>query len=219
MLIASKFHDYYDTALSSSGVDKTCVYKRKTIRIREANPFKGMLPRFISSKKTETLCTFFIVGFCGKLYVGARFENTLQASYKNKFKPFCVYGQEEIEKAMYNHRIKEPIMYYYYFRHTKKLKTMFNKFHDKANLELFFKYKVPVFSFVTKLKLNPVIKPLQFYKVFDTYSAFQEIHMFLSGVLGNPEKKTVRISDIDRLEAHGFDKKTSFRKGKKSKFK
>ena len=62
--------------------------------------------------------------------------------------------------------------------------------------------------------LNPRLKRFEFYKVFDSYGAFQEIHMFLSGVLGNTEKKTVGVSDIHRLEAHGFDRKTSFRKEK-----
>jgi len=214
MLIVSKFHDYYDSATGFGGVDKSCVYKRKTIRIKQDNPFEKILPNSLESSKTETRCTFFVVGFCGKLYVGARFENTLNAKYKNKFKPFCVYGKESIEKHMKLARLTDRI--YYYLRRMSTAK-MLDKFHNQSNLELFFKYKVPIFSFSTKLKLNPNLKPLQFGKVFDSYGAFQEIHMFLSGVLGKGEKKIVQVSDIDRLTAHGFDKKTSFRKEKKRK--
>lgn len=216
MLIVSKFHDYYDSAIGYGGVDKTCVFERKIVNVKNDNTFEKFLPKQITSNNTDTICTVFVVGFCGKFYVGCHFTNTIQPSFKNRFKSFCVYGKDEIKKALAQRKIKERGYYYYFFR-KKKIFEIIQEFHNKSNLDLFFKYKAPIFGYDKKFVLNPNLKQLEFYKVFDSYSAFQEIHMFLSGVLGNPEKETVKISDMDRLVAKGFDKKTSFRKEKEDK--
>jgi len=212
MLIVSKFHDYYDSALGFGGVDKTCVFQRKTIKAKGDNPFKGILPREFVSNTTETMGTVFVVGFCGKIYMGGHFKNTINPSVKNKFKPFYVYGKDAIKKVFKQKKIKERNYWHFFGR--PKIFEAIEELDNKSNFDLFFKYKTPIFSFVEKLKLNPNLKALQFYKVFDSYRAFQEIHMFLSGVLGNTEKDTIKISDMDRLVAKGFDKKTSFRKRK-----
>ena len=58
------------------------------------------------------------------------------------------------------------------------------------------------------------LKSVQFFKVFDHYAAFQEISMWVGGVLTNHGNPMVEISDIIRVEKHGFDKKKSFRKDK-----
>jgi hypothetical protein len=42
--------------------------------------------------------------------------------------------------------------------------------------------------------------------------AFQEIQMFISGVLGIDENPTVEVSDKDKIISRGFDYKWSFRK-------
>jgi hypothetical protein len=60
--------------------------------------------------------------------------------------------------------------------------------------------------------INGCLKDVQFFKVFDTYRCFQEIRMYIGGVLGNANPKIPDISNTDMLEAKGFDKKTSFRK-------
>ncbi len=56
-----------------------------------------------------------------------------------------------------------------------------------------------------ELTVNPELATLQFYKMFDPFAAYQEIAMFLSGVLGWPENATVQISDKDMRDAKGFD--------------
>lgn len=58
------------------------------------------------------------------------------------------------------------------------------------------------------------LKEFGFHKVKDAFTAYQEIDSYLSGVLGVEFKPPVEISDVHRLEGHGFDKKTSFRKMK-----
>ena len=61
-----------------------------------------------------------------------------------------------------------------------------------------------------------MLKDYEFYKKFDSFAAFQEIQMFLSGVLGNKENEIIVVSDKDKIAQHGFDK-FSFRKDKEVK--
>lgn len=55
---------------------------------------------------------------------------------------------------------------------------------------------------------NPILKHMQFNKVLDAATAHQEISMYVCGVLGNPEKDVVQISDHDMRDSKGFDNKS-----------
>lgn len=55
------------------------------------------------------------------------------------------------------------------------------------------------------------LKDVKFFKVKDPYTAFQELDMYISGVLGQQAKEVINISDKDRIVQHGFDN-SSFRK-------
>lgn len=65
-----------------------------------------------------------------------------------------------------------------------------------------------------KLTLNPKLTDYQFYRVFDAYSAFQEIEMFMNNQIIRPDDPFIEpVSDELKAQAHGFDK-FSFRKDK-----
>ncbi|EGR2227507.1 hypothetical protein QX249_12815 [Vibrio parahaemolyticus] len=53
--------------------------------------------------------------------------------------------------------------------------------------------------------LNPILKEFQFAKVVEPCLAFQEIEMYLSGVMGAGDKPMIEISDEDKRDAKGFD--------------
>ena len=57
----------------------------------------------------------------------------------------------------------------------------------------------------------PALKNVQFYKIVDAYTAFQEISMWVGGVLTGQGRPMVKISDKYKVLKHGFDK-WSFRK-------
>lgn len=57
---------------------------------------------------------------------------------------------------------------------------------------------------------------IEFYRVIDAYTMFQELEMYIGGVLPRPGAMTATIADKDRIVQHGFDK-WSFRKPPKSK--
>ena len=61
-----------------------------------------------------------------------------------------------------------------------------------------------------KFYINPKLQDEEFYRVFDPFMAYQELSMYISGVLGVGERPTVDISDIDMAAKKGFDNK-SFR--------
>jgi hypothetical protein len=88
------------------------------------------------------------------------------------------------------------------------------KHNEKETIETLCKLGVPVLWFEPshpRLITNPCLKEIQFYKVFDPYAAYQELAMFVSGVMGGQAPPMVPVSDQIRLEKHGFDE-WSFRK-------
>lgn len=64
---------------------------------------------------------------------------------------------------------------------------------------------------------QPTLGAMEFAKAVDPYTAFQEISMWKSGVLGSDGARMVEITD-DRIKAekHGFHHPTSFRRAKES---
>ena len=94
MYIISKYKDYYDGVVGSVGMDKTIVYERETTEITDNNkmpkefghrrfswdnksPFIDVCRANVDHKKTKKYedVRGFIVGFCGKLYLGWKFEH------------------------------------------------------------------------------------------------------------------------------------------------
>lgn len=65
------------------------------------------------------------------------------------------------------------------------------------------------------IETNPSLKALGFQKVKDAFTAYQELDSYIFGVLGVDVNPTVQTSDKDRLVAHGFDNRTSFRNMKR----
>jgi hypothetical protein len=237
MLITnSKYKDYYDGVAGTTGIDKTIVYDRTIIEYEEKNIGYGqkVFPNDIKNytKVFEKLNNTtvkkdisiiykhiqpFIVGFCGKLYIGWK----LYSEGKK-----ILNGKELITTISYdNENIKELVKKYSYGGYFEdNLKYILS--YDP--IEIFRTLNTPVFiydsdynrtSWNKHLKncpifiVNPLLKEYQFYKIFDAVQAFQEISMFIGGVLGSKEKEIIQISDKNKIESHGFDK-WSFRKEK-----
>jgi hypothetical protein len=65
------------------------------------------------------------------------------------------------------------------------------------------------------IAFNAELKKHGFYRIFPTAVAYQEISMYLGGVLGQGNPVIPEISNDDMVESKGFNLKTSFRKEKK----
>jgi hypothetical protein len=66
-------------------------------------------------------------------------------------------------------------------------------------------------------EVNPILRQFEFIKVFDPYSAFQEISMYLGTNLVKQIDPAVNHSDELKAEIHGFDEWSFRKQGKKSK--
>ena len=62
-----------------------------------------------------------------------------------------------------------------------------------------------------RFTINPCLKDLGAVIVSNPFDTFQNIAMYLGGVLGNEAAPMVAIEDKYRIESHGYDK-WSFRK-------
>lgn len=240
MYIISKFKDYYDSSMGIDGIDKTCIYERTPKLIDETCDLVGLSKYFMgditnqwtrlfsqdyrygkTNNEELSLIKPFVVGFCGRTYVGHRF-----IWYKNLeiTKSLIVFGPDEYFKQ--NPLDSKPDKYSMNKNYKKDLIEYFSQFHDKPNTDLFFKYQTPIFifDFGTRIYpdlqsnnnckgfiINPKLESYGFFRLFDSASAFQEIQMFIQGVLGVKEKNIIEISNNDKILQHGFDDKWSFR--------
>lgn len=243
MLIISKKKDYYDGVVGTMGVDKTIVYNRETIDVENDNMptiFKGKkgywgfryrenafheLCYHSIKKEFAGVCdeqAHFIIGFCGKLYIGWKLYTEIDTS---------------------DHSIRTDITYdHEYMKDILEAKSWHGNLDDSIKyvlsfdaLPIFRELKVPVFVYdgdfgrttfdkkrsvynhhKPKFLINPLLKDYEFYKVFDTFQAFQEVSMFMGGVLGAGEKEITVVDDKYKIAQHGFDK-FSFRKDKEIK--
>ncbi len=239
MYIISKFKDFYDSAVGM-GIDKSIVYSRTNNKIHyedvkdlklintlhhETNftygtPRKLNLPNFHTAKNSVyDSVSLIVIGFCGKFYVGFRFTRKLKNQWgydSHETETKIIYDIDEVKKEL-------SFEDYYSWKNSKKnrLKNIiaFNEFVNKVNTlddsEVFFKYNTPIFSIHQgehTIELNPTLKELDFYKVIATYTAFQEIQMYISGVLGtNEDGHNTSMTEKQKVQQHGFDQKYGFR--------
>jgi hypothetical protein len=242
MLIVSRFHDYYDTA-SIYGIDKTCVYLRSqeqfkierphwysdySVRLPSGKSFKlarigGSRMMFARGVTGEWELGQEIVGFCGQFYPVVLFKprfgtgKSVGLYSEEEFNSFLV--KEEIRRS-FNKSYFSPRWDRYNIEHAKGARGFFSQEGLDGYAELFHAFRTPVFSIGNRsLCLNPVLKDFGFMKMKDPQSAFQDVYMFMSGVLGAPPKPKEKMSDKVLAAAKGHDGPYSFRKppGKRGK--
>lgn len=249
MLIASKFHDYYDT-VSVYGIDKTCVYKRNKQELKGEFVFGDEVRKTLRSSwphaedfsrtKRGSVTTWrvfkYVIGYCGKLYPMILVEKVTPA----KTQTFGLYSPDEVSEFFEKENINLARSLYAYFSlrefsvKSKESMTQFFEGEQFKSLEQeFHKNKCPVFVYgrfpkpdsvmrfggEEQLVLNPKLKDFKFMKMKDPQTAFQDIFMFLSGVLGVSAPETVELSDKELAKKKGHGDKYSFRKppGKRGK--
>jgi hypothetical protein len=71
-------------------------------------------------------------------------------------------------------------------------------------------------SGMSKFVVNAPLSPVRFFERMDAWTMFQEIDMFISGMLPASSNETVEVSDRSKIAKHGFDE-WSFRKMKEGK--
>lgn len=245
MHIVSKFRDYYDTA-SIYGVDKTCVYLRAEekieikgmsypqdpyILLKDGKRFPlGNVARYETKRFVGANYEFkkVILGFCGEIYplikVVKEYTDHLNGYAKEIF---CFYDQPSFMEFLAAEGIQtKGYKYGRWYRHNfdldsdQGLHNFFDQNRWKKLEGLFAAFHVPCFVLREKtLKLNPNLKNLGFIKIKDPQTAFQDVYMYMSGVLGAPLPPKEKMSDKVLAAAKGHDGEYSFKKppGKRGK--
>lgn len=238
MYIITKKKDYYDGVVGTMGIDKSLVYVRepriiedydddypkefrpnRTYNIRYHNHFLNLNNHTLYGKPNVVGYSSFIIGFCGKLYIGWKIykevknsisnipDMTTEITYDTKYLKSYVKTvgwwsnlDDDIEYIKtYNpihifRELKSPIFIYDSDQHRSSISTSSYRRKDRV-----------VFI------VNPILKEYEFYTVIDSFTAFQELQMFLGGILGAGEKETVEVEDKYKITQHGFNK-WSFRR-------
>lgn len=240
MRIISKFNDYYDSALGY-GEDRSLVYERKTEDFEISSNQEKNLP-YVNKNRSYRLSRdkwdteLFYLGFCGKIYPVVKFSERYPALSPSNFNPIVryLYSLEQVQEFCKENNIELRDEKEYFSKYSRgydvdsvrSLTRFFNQTDFMGLEKIFAEKNIPLFTYKsdptsnsnkTMIQHNPSLKDVQFFKVKDSFSCFQEISMFVGGVLKSKENEMVQISDEDKIAKHGYDK-WSFRKmGKNSK--
>lgn len=221
MRILSDFHDYYD-AVQATGQDQTLLYQRKReeVEVRDY-PFPTLSCWDHSSAPFGPRLQQHIVGFCGRIYpVLVLIENATSATavchtiddvdtfvevnysqrafrqYKGDFGPGCVY-RTDIQRHFAECGAR-----------THSFGTMFAEKRCPIFVGTGHQRRYGVSG--GTIVYNSCLRQLEFFRLVDTYTAFQEIAMFLGG-LAMPLKDIPAVPDKIMVGVKGFDE-WSFRR-------
>lgn len=229
MKIISPFKDYYDS-VGKLGYNNIPIYIRKssdTIFSRRSinwltlfTPDKVNKPRY--SQKDWCWVSSYDYSPYQRAGIGTFSEKMILW--------FCGRGYPFIRRTTYKLGISQKITYHYKVINTyeeifgediipswKREEFTFPEVDDTQKdflidnkIVIALAHMGPLGDHNRILTLNPCLKDFEFFRVKDAFSVYQEIEMFLGGVLSNNPEVTT-IPDKYKIGQHGFDK-MSFRK-------
>lgn len=192
-----------------TGMDREVVYVREKKEILIDDKYD-----VVHRGSSNATVDLFYLGFCGEIHKVYRIK------YDNQGPTMHFYWYEGFKEVA----LKTGAASKYEFGR-RWWRGSFDKFYDFNTaplLEFFHKYQVPIFLVKhhserqkCELVLNPNLKEIEFHRIKDVYTTYQEIFQFVAGTLNKPENKMVKISDKDKIAKHGFDKWSFRQKGPK----
>lgn len=210
------FRDYYDHAVGY-GIDEKVHYNRFQKAV-------GIQLKSFADRPTHRRSG--ILGFCGFLYP---FIHIRRYDKKHEFDYVDEYDGRVVEEfyafSVDDYRTTKDDWYDYSddfgfeddWRGVK-LKQFFLDW-SKNDDGVFLEFRVPIWAmhfYSDGLNgiLNPELKGFGFERIKDSFTAFQEISMYLANILVE-QKPVAVVDDKHRIQQHGFDLKESFRNTKK----
>lgn len=233
MRLISKTHDYYDT-VQSYGVDLTSTFVRKAKSyVANSNEFKkvrdlvepdskyGDRITWYSGDHDFRVDNYFVVFFCGQVYPMIRFVKLTDNGGSSKY--YNYYDITTIGEALEKFGTEKQASYWWYNKIPRKRYSISDRYLQKSKAKEFLTLSIkestvvdlhhelesPYFVYdqtERRLIINPSLRKLSFFKVKDPFTAYQDIDMFVGGVLGGNCPNMIEISDEIRKEKHGFDK-------------
>jgi hypothetical protein len=230
MKLITKTHDYYDGVIGSTASDKTFVFtrERKEFLLPLRNEVRILWEEH-KDLKNEYLFEGGIIGFCGGLYPYIKVTETGLSPYSlNNIEYYYNIdtllrdypGIAKIKKSTWSTRISLERMkdWFDVGKVTSGWSNFYEASKDPLLKSLFLKHRIAYFVIQGK-RLNkeltiesyPVLREFKFFRVFDSFSTFQEIEHYLTNELVRPDKVDIIIPDKLKAQSKGFDK-WSFRK-------
>lgn len=249
MRINSPFHDYYD-CIQAHGVDQNLVYTRIPVELENfVSVIKEDYSLHKEYGCAPLSYCIYTIGFCGKCWPMIRLsahsnyknENLVAHCYSmedvdtyiEKIASQQALSKRQIEcfhntEKVYRKRNTWPTflrrMYFEKFFELTKDLTNRKDFFLKHNTPIFISRKRDIDNWreepVGVTTLHGCLKDFEFYRMVEPFTAYQELQMFLTGVLGltNQHKAKYQgqliepeLDDITKRDSKGFDK-WSFRK-------
>jgi hypothetical protein len=227
LIISPTFRDYYDAVLKE-GIDKTIIYYRyskeivkkqtlETVNLFDQIPFRGLWGVEVKP---------FLIGYAGKVRLVYNLSLSMFPA-----KQIFAFNNTDIRHFLIDHKCTKALDEFNDTGKSRRYRYGSRCYNNSFNLEttdkafnLDFKYfsdifienKVPLFKIKIPntcnwkmknydIELNPCLKEVQFYKAVDPFTMFQEIQMYISGVIGVDRMIPVTISDVSMRNKKGFD--------------
>lgn len=182
---------------------------------------------FLSLEAPSFYFREFIVAFCGKIYRG------IKVTQRNPIKgidPVGVYdivNFQEVNSYCYDLDSVDLLMDTLkqdWYRTEKRRFSFYRYTMVRENLIAYFNETVPdIFPIASKLCIKNLVldhndktdkfiltqdeslDTCEFYKILDPYTAYQELSMFVSGILTPENNPTEKIADKYKVMQHGFN--------------
>jgi hypothetical protein len=209
MRIISKFRDYYDSA-AAYGIDRTVVYVRETKEITPRKQSRWTYrPVLFKHKNITYEYQQGQIGFCGGCY-----PFVIVTWYEKQELKRNVFWSLEFFSEFYGKYVPGWEKGYKY-RKESWTHQRFREFFEwvpEGFSEIFHTHQIPIFVRYSNEEViaNPNLRDFEFYRLFDSFQAHQELAMYVGGVLRQSENSMIQLSDEDKAAKHGFNK-ASFR--------
>lgn len=237
MKIISKYNDYYDGVMKGQS-DSSIQYIRKPIVLDGDDIRCRQLIYYIKKHQINALKRIdfkyergmkyyheysnldaSIIIFCGKIYPLISLHKTISIIRLNlKSETTNIYSGEELVSYIQTNNKNYEITN----KSNEKIKIYYSmnslEINDIKQYQIINKSPIIIIDYNQYNNDKPIITlnscdlhKFKFAKIFDPYQSFQEIQMFVSGMMIKDSPEMINISDKIRAEKHGFDK-WSFRK-------
>ena len=236
MRIVARQKDYYD-CVQGTGQDRSLTYVRDTKE--EQLDRRWPFPRLTVSNWPRTLCEMHltVIGFCGKIYPMVEMyipPSDCKRPIRDR-KGVPMEGRKrkcftlaDVD-AFINAELSDKRMSEYKERFRQEFVKFFGEFEqDREKHADLFSITRPIFAVEEQgrwdftanrwhhpIVYNPLLGPYDFMRVFDPFTAFQELQMWLSNQ-AVPQRPMPEIDDELKAQSHGFNR-FSFRKDPGSK--
>lgn len=221
MRIISDFRDYYD-GVQAYGTADDLVWVRKEEKI-ERNRYhvdhvlsRERIEPYVENCHIDSLhLKAILIRFCGKNYQGLKLVHPSAPDE-------VVYNIDQFDRYVANNKLKEKkgwkVRRWHGFDAAKTDKWFRTPIKPPKVKETDAQRDCPIRVMLSNQDTiyNAFLSPYNFERVFDPYTAYQEIYMHLSN-LAAPEKPIPHIDDKTMVEVKGFHPKFSFRKAPKGK--